>query len=59
MDVNILYGVGGWSGAVYQIKKRRPVDEGYQQNVILSAFGTFPGMRLVIVVDERYRHLLC
>lgn len=51
-DVNILYGMGGWSSAVYQIKKRRPADEGYQKNVLLTAFGTLPGCRIAMAVDE-------
>lgn len=51
-DVNIIYGMGGWSSAVYQVKKRRPADEGYQKNILLTAFGTLPGCRIAMVVDE-------
>jgi 3-polyprenyl-4-hydroxybenzoate decarboxylase len=39
-------------GVVYQVKKRRPRDEGYQRNLFINTLGPTPGIRLVIVVDE-------
>ncbi len=52
VDVNILYGTTTFGSVTFQIKKKRPVDEGYQRNIILSAFGASPGLQLVVVVDE-------
>lgn len=39
-------------GVIYQVKKRRPRDEGYQRNILVNALGVQPGIRLVIAVDE-------
>jgi len=39
-------------GVIYQVKKRRPRDEGYQRNILVNALGVQPGIRLVIVVDD-------
>ncbi|MFH0914387.1 MAG: UbiD family decarboxylase [Chloroflexota bacterium] len=42
-----------WAGGViYQFKKRRPRDEGYQRNVLSLALAAQPGIRLVIGVDD-------
>jgi len=37
---------------VFQIKKRRSRDEGYQRNVLHAAFSTVNTVRVAIVVDE-------
>lgn len=42
-----------WAGGViYQVKKRRPRDEGYQKNILSLALASQPGIRMVIIVDE-------
>lgn len=52
-DVNILPGVAGWgSHIIYQVKKRRGGDEGYQRNILGLALGAALGLRLAVVVDE-------
>ncbi len=52
-DVNIFPGVAGsGSHVIYQIKKRRGGDEGYQRNILGVALGASLGVRLVVIVDE-------
>lgn len=52
VDVNTLHGLKIQAGIVYQIKKRKPWDEGYQRNILTAALGATAGMRMVIAVDE-------
>jgi 4-hydroxy-3-polyprenylbenzoate decarboxylase len=52
VDVNTLHGLKILAGIVYQVKKRKPWDEGHQKNILTAALGATAGMRLVIVVDE-------
>lgn len=52
IDVNTLHGLKIQAGIVYQVKKRKPWDEGYQKNILTAALGATAGMRLVIAVDE-------
>ncbi len=52
-DVNILPGVAGWgSHIIYQVKKRRGGDEGYQRNILGLALGAALGLRLAVIVDD-------
>ena len=51
-DVHIPTAFGWHGGVIYQVKKRRPRDEGYQKNVLAAALAATPGIRLVIAVDE-------
>ncbi len=51
-DVNILTGHKSWGGIVFQVRKRRGRDEGYQKNILAAAFGASPGLRWAIAVDE-------
>ncbi|MDP2643889.1 MAG: UbiD family decarboxylase [Desulfobacterales bacterium] len=52
VDVNTLHGVTIQGGIIYQVKKRRPWDEGYQKNILTAALGSTAGIRMVVVVDE-------
>jgi len=52
VDVHHPFALRFWGGVVYQVKKRRPRDEGYQRNLLINALGACPGIRLVIVVDD-------
>jgi len=52
VDVHHPFALRFWGGVVYQVKKRRPRDEGYQRNLLINTLGAAPGIRLVIVVDE-------
>jgi gallate decarboxylase subunit C len=40
------------SGVIFQIKKERAQDEGFQRNILMSALADAPGMRMAIAVDE-------
>jgi 4-hydroxy-3-polyprenylbenzoate decarboxylase len=52
-DVNILPGVASWgANVIFQVRKTRPSDEGYQLNILSAALSASPGIGLVIVVDE-------
>ena len=51
-DVNTLHGLKIQAGIVYQMKKRKSWDEGYQKNILSAALAATAGMRLVIAVDE-------
>jgi 4-hydroxy-3-polyprenylbenzoate decarboxylase len=51
-DVNIPEGVAPRAQVVFQVRKKRPSDEGYQRNIITAAFGATQGLYLVLVVDE-------
>jgi 4-hydroxy-3-polyprenylbenzoate decarboxylase len=53
VDVNILPGVAGWGGhIIFQVKKRRRSDEGYQRGILSSALSAYQGLRLAVIVDE-------
>ncbi len=52
IDTHCPFAFRHLGGVIYQVKKRRPRDEGYQRNVLINALGAAPGIRLVIVVDE-------
>ncbi|MDY6864192.1 MAG: UbiD family decarboxylase, partial [Thermodesulfobacteriota bacterium] len=52
IDVNILDALKGFGGLVIQVHKRRRRDEGYQRNLINTAFASSFGLRMVVVVDE-------
>ncbi|MBI4287682.1 MAG: UbiD family decarboxylase [Chloroflexi bacterium] len=51
-DVHILHGLTVNGGVVFQVRKRRDWDEGYQRNILSAALGASPGLRLAIAVDE-------
>lgn len=40
------------SGVIFQVRKLRPQDEGFQRNILMAALTNAPGMRMVIAVDE-------
>lgn len=40
------------SGVIFQVRKERPQDEGFQRNILMAALSNAPGMRMVIAVDE-------
>ncbi|MFB6129424.1 MAG: UbiD family decarboxylase, partial [Salinigranum sp.] len=50
-DVHIPYALTDWGGAVFQVDKSNPVDEGYHRNFLVAAMSTSRGMRLAIAVD--------
>ncbi|MFC1815349.1 UbiD family decarboxylase domain-containing protein [Thermodesulfobacteriota bacterium] len=52
VDVHCPFALRHLGGVIYQVKKRRPRDEGYQRNLLINTLGVQPGIRLVIVVDE-------
>jgi len=52
VDVHKPFALRSWGGVVYQVKKRRPRDEGYQRNILAHALSAVPGIRLVVAVDE-------
>ena len=53
VDVNILPGLASWGAhVIFQVKKTRPSDEGYQFNILASALSAAPGMALAVMVDE-------
>lgn len=51
IDINTLQGQKA-AGVVFQVKKRRKRDEGYQKNIISSALSAQQGIRMVVVADE-------
>ncbi len=51
-DVTTLTGTTIWGGIIFQVKKRRPSDEGMQRNLLAAALGMARGLRLAVVVDE-------
>jgi UbiD family decarboxylase len=52
VDVHQPFALRFWGGIIFQVKKRRPRDEGYQRNILVNALGAAPGIRLVIAVDD-------
>lgn len=51
-DATTMTGLIAWGGAIIQVRKRRPADEGTQRNILSAAMGMSRGLRLVVVVDE-------
>lgn len=51
-DVNIPYAMTDWGGVIIQVKKRNPLDEGWQRNFLTALLATSQGMRLAIAVSE-------
>ena len=41
-----------WGGCIFQVKKRRKRDEGWQKNILAAACALSQGLRLAIAVDE-------
>ena len=40
------------SGVIFQVRKSRAQEEGFQRNILMAALANAPGMRMVIAVDE-------
>jgi 4-hydroxy-3-polyprenylbenzoate decarboxylase len=51
VDVHIPHGMTDWGGAIFQVKKRRKRDEGFQKNILAAALAASQGMRVAIAVD--------
>lgn len=52
-DVHIMEGIAASQGnIIYQVKKRRPRDEGIQREVIAASLSLSPVLQLAIAVDE-------
>ena len=51
VDTHIPMGIPDWGGVIFQVKKRRQRDEGYQKNILSTALSASIGMRLAIAVD--------
>ena len=52
-DVHIIPGVASWAAnVVFQVKKRRPRDEGVQRDILTAFLGTNPILQTAIAVDE-------
>jgi 4-hydroxy-3-polyprenylbenzoate decarboxylase len=52
VDVNIPDYFKWGSGVIFQVRKERAQEEGFQRNILLSALADAPGMRMAIAVDE-------
>ncbi|GAB6153787.1 UbiD family decarboxylase [Desulfosporosinus burensis] len=52
VDTHIPYGMTDWGGCIFQVKKRRKRDEGWQKNILAAACALSQGLRLAIAVDE-------
>ena len=52
VDTNIPMSCTDWGGVIFQIKKRRARDEGYQKNILAAALSTSLGMRMALAVDD-------
>ena len=52
VDVHIPDYFKWGSGVVFQIRKERPQDEGFQRDILLAALYSAPGLRMAIAVDE-------
>lgn len=50
-DLHIPYAMTDWGGAVFQVDKSNPVDEGYHRNFMVGAMASSRGMRIAIAVD--------
>lgn len=52
VDVYIPISLQWGGGVIFQVRKSRPQDEGFQRNILVAALANAPGMRLAIAVDE-------
>ena len=52
IDTRIPMPMTDWGGVIFQIKKRRARDEGFQKNILTAAAACSMGLRLTIAVDE-------
>ncbi len=52
IEVNTSTPLTTWGAVIFQVKKRKPSDEGLQRNLLSAALGMVRGLRMVIVVDE-------
>lgn len=50
-DVNIPYCFTDWGGCIIQVKKRNPIEEGWQRNFLVAIMSCNQGMRLAIACD--------
>jgi UbiD family decarboxylase len=51
VDTNIPMGMTDWGGCIFQVRKRRKRDDGYQKNILAAALACSIGMRMAIAVD--------
>jgi gallate decarboxylase subunit C len=52
-DVHVLEGIAASQGnVVFQVRKRRPRDEGLQREIISACFALSPVLQLVVAVDD-------
>lgn len=51
VDTYIPLGMTDWGGVIFQVKKRRKRDEGFQKNILAAALAASQGARLAIAVD--------
>lgn len=53
VDVNTWPGVAAWGAhIIFQVKKRRRADEGFQRNILNAALAAWQGLRMAVAVDE-------
>ncbi len=52
VDTHIPMACTDWGGVIFQIKKRRARDDGYQKNILAAALSTSLGMRMALAVDD-------
>ena len=52
VDVNIPDYFKWGSGVIFQVRKERAQEEGFQRNILLAALADAPGLRMAIAVDE-------
>ncbi len=52
VDVHIPDYFKWGSGVIFQVRKERAQDEGFQRNILMAALADAPGMRMAIAVDE-------
>lgn len=52
IDAHVPLGMTDWGGVIFQVRKRRRRDEGFQKNILTAALAASQGMRLAIAVDE-------
>ncbi len=52
VDAFVPISIQWGGGVIFQIRKSRAQDEGFQRNILAAALSNAPGMRLAIAVDE-------
>jgi 4-hydroxy-3-polyprenylbenzoate decarboxylase len=52
VDTHIPMPCTDWGGVIFQVKKRRARDEGYQKNILSAALSCSLGMRMALAVDD-------